>query len=140
MVFLLTTTFVLGSWSTLVAQAQIIQAGTSITLPTVASTVNSKKPPQSHQPKITHAVPKTVSSSQPFDGLGDLPFYTYISYPIDDRVEMKVNVANGNLVVQTSDLHITGTGIDESLAGYYNSQAANRRQRSRQRMEFQLRP
>ncbi len=37
---------------------------------------------------------------------------------------MKVNVANGNLVVHTTDLHITGTGLDESLEGYYNSQAA----------------
>ncbi len=126
MVFLLTTTFVLGSWSTLVAFAQTTQTATPI-FPAVAngtSLVNNKKPPQSHQPKITHAVHKTVSLSQPFDGLGDLPFYTYITYPIDDRVEMKVNVANGNLVVQTTDLHITGTGLDESLEGYYNSQAA----------------
>ncbi len=125
MVFLMTTTFVLGSWSTLVAQAQTTQTATTLTFPWVAaanSTANHKKPPQ--QPKITHAVQKTLSTQQPFDGLGDLPFYTYITYPIDDRVEMKVNVANGNLVVQTSDLHITGTGLDENLAGYYNSQAA----------------
>ena len=39
-------------------------------------------------------------------------------------MELKVNVANGNLLAHTSDLHLRGTGIDETLDGYYNAQAS----------------
>ncbi len=63
MIFLMTTTFVLGSWSTLVASAQTTQNATTLTFPSVAAAnaiANHKKPPQ--QPKITHAVHKTVST------------------------------------------------------------------------------
>ena len=38
---------------------------------------------------------------------------------------MKVNVANGNMVAHMSYLHIKGTGIDESIEGYYNAQNNN---------------
>jgi hypothetical protein len=65
-----------------------------------------------------------VNSQTPVDGYGVQPFYTYITYHIDDHLELKVNVANGNLVAHLSNLHIQGTGIDESVEGYYNSQAS----------------
>jgi len=78
----------------------------------------------SPQPPV-HSTRKArpLTAQAPFDGLGDVPFFTYITFHIDDRTELKVNVANGNLIVHTSDLHIHGTGIDESVEGYYNSQA-----------------
>ena len=55
--------------------------------------------------------------------MGLLPFYTYISHQLTGHIGLSINVANGNLVVQSNDLHISGTGLDFSVASYYNSLA-----------------
>jgi RHS repeat-associated protein len=70
-----------------------------------------------------------VSSSAPFDGLGQLSFYTYVKHPITSttctcgKVEVLVNVATGNLLIHSVELQIRGTGLDFSLDAYYNSLA-----------------
>ncbi len=134
MAFLMCSLYVLGAWS-------------GITKPAYAATLTHQafshnqsalalNAPQSHHlPRVQQALqlPQSpqqraaalVNSQTPVDGYGVQPFYTYITYPIDDHLELKVNVANGNMVAHMSNLHIQGTGIDESIQGYYNAQNNN---------------
>jgi RHS repeat-associated protein len=65
------------------------------------------------------AAPSTTVA--PVDGLGDVGFYDYFTDPINKSITLKVNVADGNLVVETSAVSIRGTGIDLSLGTTYNS-------------------
>jgi YD repeat-containing protein len=129
MATLMVSLFVIGMWSGLITPAYaaaLNQSRSSSATDQISSrsALAAHDAPRSQQPPVKpHATPQ-VSSGAPFDGLGDLPFYTYITYPIDDHLELKVNVANGNLVAHMSNLHIKGTGIDESIEGYYNSQAS----------------
>ena len=58
------------------------------------------------------------------NGLGILPFYTYISQRLTDHTSLSVNVANGNLVIDSHNLSIAGTGLPLSLDTFYNSQAS----------------
>ena len=128
-VFLMLATWVIASWTGLAmspAYAASLNASHTST-PLFQDTTGPSvahwhaRPPQA---SVRSARQATLSGSAPFDGLGDLKFYTYITFKISDRVELKVNVANGNLVVHTTDEHMRGTGIDVSLDGYYNSQAS----------------
>jgi hypothetical protein len=63
--------------------------------------------------------PDTSSS---VNQLGLLPFYTYITERLTDHASLSVNVANGNLVVDSHDLSIAGTGLPLTLDSYLNSQ------------------
>ncbi len=65
------------------------------------------------------AAPTTTVT--PVDGLGDVGFYDYYTDTINKHIKLKVNIGDGNLVVETSDVSIRGTGIDLSLGGSYNS-------------------
>jgi RHS repeat-associated protein len=56
-----------------------------------------------------------------FNGLQ--PWYKYETEKLSDRMSLAVNVANGNLVVQATDLAIKGTGLDLHVDRYYNSLA-----------------
>lgn len=47
--------------------------------------------------------------------------FSFEGRPLNDRQELKVNVANGDLLLHASDLRIHGTGLDFSLDRYYNS-------------------
>jgi RHS repeat-associated protein len=50
---------------------------------------------------------------------------TFITREISDRSMLGVNVANGNLVVQSTDARIAGTGIDFEAIRTYNSRIPN---------------
>jgi RHS repeat-associated protein len=52
---------------------------------------------------------------------GGLYEFTYERRPLSDRMGLKVNVGNGNLVLQASDLQIAGTKLNLGLARTYNS-------------------
>jgi RHS repeat-associated protein len=54
-------------------------------------------------------------------GIGLRDHYSYDQQQLNDRMGLGVNVANGNLVLSASDLHIAGTGLDLDVARYYNS-------------------
>jgi RHS repeat-associated protein len=56
-----------------------------------------------------------------FPRTGQLGDYTMDSQPIDDRAQLKVNVASGNLLIDSDDLHIAGRGIDLDVGRYFNS-------------------
>ncbi len=49
--------------------------------------------------------------------------YTFDSYRLSDRMELKVNVANGNVILKQDDVKIAGAGIRLSVARYWNSQS-----------------
>ncbi len=58
--------------------------------------------------------------------VGDRPSYTFVRQQLDDRADLAVNVANGNLLLHSSDLHVSGTaGHDLSVDRYYNSLLQN---------------
>jgi RHS repeat-associated protein len=52
------------------------------------------------------------------------PFYTLESDQLSDRHAIHVNPTSGNLVVETSDIQIGGTGLDLSVGRFYNSLSA----------------
>jgi len=87
MAFLMVTTFVVGMWAGIASPAAVAFAASTNTPADVSvatsgtSTPVTRFQPHSKQPPITHAKPIQVNSSQPFDGLGVLPFYTYIKFP-----------------------------------------------------------
>src|SRR4051795_6392532 len=58
-------------------------------------------------------------------GAGDVPFYRFQEFPINDRMTAKVNVATGNLMLTATDLQIAGTGMSLSLERSFNSLAAS---------------
>lgn len=52
---------------------------------------------------------------------GAQSFDTFVTEQLTDRSQLQVNVANGNLLVQQTDLALTGTGQDLVAERYYNS-------------------
>jgi len=53
--------------------------------------------------------------------LGEQSQYTLQKYPLSDRSQLLVNVANGDLELRSDDLHVKGTGLDLAVARHYNS-------------------
>jgi RHS repeat-associated protein len=53
--------------------------------------------------------------------LGEQRRFGFEGRPLNDRSELKVNVANGDLLLHANDLSIRGTGLDFVLDRYYNS-------------------
>ena len=47
--------------------------------------------------------------------------HAYDTYELTDRSSLSVNVADGNLLLSSQDLEITGTGLDLSMQRFYNS-------------------
>jgi hypothetical protein len=66
------------------------------------------------------SLPSSVTAS---NGLGELPVYTFFTQQLNDRMHLHVNVVNGNLVLDATDLQIQGTGINLTIERYYNVQA-----------------
>jgi YD repeat-containing protein len=48
--------------------------------------------------------------------------FTYYTRGLDDHAALRVNMANGNLVLQQSDVSIPGVGVPLRIDRYYNSQ------------------
>jgi RHS repeat-associated protein len=51
--------------------------------------------------------------------------FSFQEEDLTDRLNLKVNVANGNLMLSHTDLQIRGTGIDLVLDRYYNSRSTH---------------
>jgi RHS repeat-associated protein len=56
--------------------------------------------------------------------LGELPYQTLLPHQLDDRANLLVNAANGNVLLQSEDLNIAGTSIPLSITRYFNDQAS----------------
>ncbi len=118
---LLLTGFVLGAWSSI---TPIAHAAThAATAPKHAAHHTGSQPQAAvtPQPGKHQRHPATVGTGA-VNGLGILPFYTYISQRLTDHTSLSVNVANGNLVIDSHNFSIAGTGLPLSLDTYYNSQ------------------
>src|SRR5258708_24355667 len=125
MAFLMCSLYVLGAWSTLTSrapaayaasqrQAQLLTSKSPRLGTSLAATSISACPALTGTPQVNGTV----------DGLGTLGFYTLVKQRLDDRLQLATNVANGNLVVQSSNLQIHGTGIDLAIEATYNSQSS----------------
>lgn len=132
MIVLLSTLSVLASWALIVpasalAASRAAQTSTAAPAATPASTASTQTTPAAAQPpsgtgrfkalaqqsRILAPHTANVSSSHPYNGLGDLPFYTYVyQKTLSDQLQMKVNVANGNLLLHATPEQIHGTGLD----------------------------
>ena len=120
LITLLLTGFVLGCWSSITPIAHA--ASHAAAAPKHAQhTTGSQQPVVASGPGTPRLHPATVGTG-PVNGLGILPFYTYISQRLTDHASLSVNVANGNLVIDSHNLSIVGTGLPLSLDTYYNSQ------------------
>ncbi|GIF06962.1 hypothetical protein Asi03nite_45000 [Actinoplanes siamensis] len=62
----------------------------------------------------------TTSDGSP---TGEQGRFSFQDQDLSDKLKLKVNVANGNLLLETTDLQIRGTGIDLELGRYYNSRS-----------------
>jgi RHS repeat-associated protein len=67
-------------------------------------------------PPIAHAGTGTAP-----DGIGERKGYKFEGQKLNDRLELKVNVATGNLLVKATDLTIAGTGLSAEVDRFYNS-------------------
>lgn len=54
---------------------------------------------------------------------GAQPYWSYYSHALTDRMDLNVNLADGNLVLHAHDLGIAGTGLPLSLDRFSNSRA-----------------
>ncbi len=72
-----------------------------------------------HDDPDTSRWPKLVVTHT--DGIGERKSYKFESQRLNDRMEAKVNVANGNLLIKGQDLSIAGTGLGLDVTRYYNS-------------------
>ncbi|MFC6087702.1 RHS repeat-associated core domain-containing protein [Saccharothrix lopnurensis] len=64
---------------------------------------------------------RTVQCSSSGDRPGALPSYPMERHRISDRLELAVNLNNGNLLVIARDLTLKGTGMNLSIDHVYNS-------------------
>src|SRR5260370_27940113 len=122
---LLLTGFVLGAWSSI---TPIAPAAThAATAPKHAAHHTGSQPQAAvtPQPGKHQRHPATVGTGA-VNGLGILPFYTYISQRLTDHTSLSVNVANGNLVIDSHNFSIAATGPPLPPDPYSNSQMVAR--------------
>src|SRR3954467_9643130 len=53
--------------------------------------------------------------------LGEQPFYKFDTQQLTDRLAVEVNLANGNLILHSSDISVAGTGLRLGVHRYYQS-------------------
>src|SRR5947209_831408 len=68
--------------------------------------------------------PAASATSPTGPGLGQQRFYPMVVTGLTDRMSFKVNVANGNLVVDNRDFAMRGTTFGLELSRTYNSQGS----------------
>jgi hypothetical protein len=121
LITLLLTGFVLGAWSGITPVAHAATHAAATPKHAQHSTGSQPQVAATPQPGKHRHHPATVGTGV-VNGLGILPFYTYISQRLTDHTSLSVNVANGNLVIDSHNLSIAGTGLPLSLDTFYNSQ------------------
>src|SRR6266567_7336677 len=120
---LLLTGFVLGAWSGITPIAHAASHAAAAPKHAQHSTGSQPQAAVTHQPGTHQRHPLTVGTGA-VNGLGILPFYTYITERLTDHTSLSVNVADGNLVIDSHNLSIAGTGLPLTLDTFYNSQAS----------------
>src|SRR5215472_16134684 len=64
--------------------------------------------------------PAASAASLPV-GTGPVPGGTFLTFNLTDRLQAKVNVGSGNLLVRSTDLALAGIGGNVTLGAAYNS-------------------
>ncbi len=123
LITLLLTGFVLGAWSGITPTAHAATHAATTPKHAHQTTGVQQQPAVASQPGTPRHPTLRPDTSSSVNQLGILPFYTYISQRLTGHIGLSINVANGNLVVQSNDLHISGTGLNLDVASYYNSLA-----------------
>ena len=129
MAFLMTTTFVIGAWSFMVPQAlaaQTASRGSITPLSTLhpASTAPRRNLIANTTVSACPALTGTPNVNGTVDGLGNVGFYTFVPQKLDDRLQLRTNVANGNLVMQDTAMNLVGTGLNLLIQATYNAQSS----------------
>jgi hypothetical protein len=70
---------------------------------------------------VAFAAPAAVASTSETPRTGLRPNLTYDSQTLNDRHELAVNVASGNLVVRASDVRIAGRLVDLQVSRTFNA-------------------
>jgi RHS repeat-associated protein len=66
-------------------------------------------------------VPQRAAAADAFASIGQLKHFRFESERLTDRIDLRVNVAAGNVVVHAKDLHLSSTGLPLAVELYYNS-------------------
>ena len=136
----LATTMILGGTTAVSAAApapapaaapQGVPAPASVWNPptTVDRTPTGGQPPASPwhpaaSPRRARALQPQLAACGPA-GTGILQQFPLSRYKVDDRMQLAVNLANGNLVVDDNDLSVAGTGQNLALDHVYNNLIPN---------------
>ncbi|MFD9735195.1 RHS repeat-associated core domain-containing protein [Umezawaea sp. NPDC059074] len=111
------------------ATAQPTPSGAVTSPPTWTPSDQVNRTPTGGEPPATAWQPKTKSDLAPasvtcttWDRPGALPSYPMERHQISDRLELAVNLSNGNVMVVARDLTLKGTGLNLSVDHVYNSQ------------------
>jgi len=123
LITLLLTGFVLGAWSGITPVAHAATHTAAAPKHAHQSTGVQQQPAVASQPGTPRHPTFRPDTSSSVNQLGILPFYTYISQRLTNHASLSINVANGNLVIDSHDLSIPGTGLPLTLDTFYNSQA-----------------
>ena len=113
----------LGCWSSITPVAHAATHAAAAPKHAHHATGSQPQAAVTPQPGKHRRHPATIGTGA-VNGLGILPFYTYVSQRLTDHTSLSVNVANGNLVIDSHNLSIAGTGLPLSLDTFYNSQAS----------------
>ncbi len=125
LITLLLTAFVLGCWSGITPVAHAATRAATAPRHARQSTGVQQQPAVASQPGTPRHPALRPDTSSSVNQLGILPFYTYISLRLTDHLSLHVNVASGNLVIESDDLAIQGTGLNLSVQSVYNSLASD---------------
>src|SRR5260370_25934760 len=121
----LLTSFVLGAWSGITPIAHAASHPAAAPKHANHPAGSQPQPAVTPQPGKPQRHPATVGTGA-VNGLGILPFYTYIGQSLTDHTSLSVNVANGNLVIDSPNLTIAATGPPLPPDPYSNSQMVAR--------------
>jgi RHS repeat-associated protein len=69
--------------------------------------------------------PAMASASAAPKVLGELPGQKLLTRQLTDRASLLVNVADGNLILQSQDFHLNGLGPNLSITRYFNNRATS---------------
>jgi len=120
---LLLTGFVLGAWSGITPIAHAASHVATTPRHAHQTTGVQQQPAVASQPGTPRRPTFRPDTSSSVNQLGILPFYTYITERLTNHASLSIDVANGNLVIDSHDLSIPGTGLPLTLDTFYNSQA-----------------
>ncbi|MDQ3915516.1 MAG: DUF6531 domain-containing protein [Actinomycetota bacterium] len=72
-------------------------------------------------PVATSTESRAAAAVADLGSAGELKHFRFESERLNDHMDLRVNVATGNLILHAKDLKLSGTGLDLSVERFYNS-------------------